>query len=779
VKYEYSTFIKTASVVALLVALTGPSMVVTRHFPIGVVVVVDKSVAMTPAQAAYSTAIANRIRNDRGTKWMQVVYLASGFRLRDAAAMVPDGYSPRVVLISDGNTAMGDLSRTIRELQQMHVAVDATPLTTEAIALDSVTLADRVYTGERFATEIAVTSPRDATAQVEIDMGSPTRQVQSVHLQRGQNLIRAQQRASSTGDVLLSGKISADGLGQVSFARLLRVSRANIAYVSRDSSGPMTDLQRTLRMQGAQVAQITSLGPDSLAGIQLLLLSNNDLASLTAPQKDQVAQFVRDGGGLLLLGGEEHAYKEDARMDVLDRLLPASPAPPENSGDKCVVVLIDKSSSMEGEKIRMARQSVLAIAGTLSPQDTVGVLAFDHSFRWVVPMQKFQDRRGFLQEVSNLTADGGTEIPPALSAAYHAALISKAKYRHLVLVTDGISEEGDSVQLAKEASRQGIAISTVGLGAAVNRSFLEAVAKASGGRSYFLATAEDLKKITLKDIRDYTGSNSVDRPFKPIVRQRRSILDGVDLLHAPSLTRYTRYTTKPGAEEILGIGEAGSDPLYVRWQYGLGQVGLFTSDSIEEWAGSWREPEGFDRLWANLTRDLYSHTKTTEVVAMAGQEDIRIEYRLGPKALPDPALPTLRVLGPNGFNKSVSLQKASPFAYTARVSTGDQSGVFRVLPEPPSAEFPPTALLDQREGASGREALKQIAEQTGGSFYTDFSSRPVWKASEAKRSIDLWPALVGLAITLNIVELALRRKPLDLQTLIRPRRQKAFSTIEN
>jgi Ca-activated chloride channel homolog len=464
-------------------------------------------------------------------------------------------------------------------------------------------------------------------------------------------------------------------------------------------------------------------------------------------------------------------------------VLPASPEPPENSGDKCVVVLIDKSSSMEGEKIRMARQSVLAIADTLSSQDTVGVLAFDHSFQWVVPIQKFQDRRVFLQKVSNLTADGGTEIPPALSAAYHAALISKAKYRHLVLVTDGISEEGDSVQLATEASRQGIAISTVGIGAAVNRSFLEAVARASGGRSYFLATAEDLKKITLKDVRDYTGSNSVDRPFRPIVRQRRDILDGVDMLKAPSLMRYTRYTAKPGAEDILGIGEGGKDPLYVRWQYGLGRVGLFTSGAIGEWGGSWKEPEQFDRLWANLARDLYSHTKTSEVVATAppGQAGITIKYSLGPKALPGLALPTIRVLGPNGFNKPVALQETSPFSYTAQVSIGDQSGVFRILPEPPSTEFPPTALLAQQEGeaASGREALQQIAEQTGGSFYTGPAPNHVWKARPSPRSVDLWPALVGLAITLNIVELALRRKRLGLRKLLRPRPQETFSTIES
>jgi Ca-activated chloride channel homolog len=790
VKYKHSTFIKAATAVALLLALCGPTMPVTRHLPMGVVVVVDASAAMTPAQAVYATSVTNSIAGDKRTKWIRVVY-AGDSRLqsvnnieravRDAAAMVPDGYSPRVVLISDGNTVRGDLSRAILELQQMHVAVDTTPLPVERIALESVALLDRVYSGERFAIDVAVISPHEAMAEVEINVGSGKWQAQSLHLQRGRNLIHTQQRALSPGAVVISGKVSAGGLGQVSFARLLDVRRANIAYVSHGSSGLTKHLLRALRTRGAAIAQKTSLNRDSLAGVQLIVLSNQDLTALNPAQKEQVAEYVTDGGGLLLLGGAEHPYKEDGRMDALDRVLPAAPAPPDNSGDKCVVILIDKSSSMNGEKIRMARQSVLAIADTLSPQDAVGVLAFDHTFRWVVPIEKFRDRRVFLKEVSNLTADGGTEIPPALSAAYQAVLMSKAKYRHLVLVTDGISEEGESLQLAREASRQSIAISTVGLGTAVNRSFLEAVASASGGRSYFLATAEDLKKITLKDVRDYTGSNAIDRAFKPIVLQGSGVLDGVDMPKASALIRYTRYTTKPGGEAILGIGEAGKDPLYVQWQYGLGRVGLFTSDALGEWATSWSEPSGFDQLWTNLARDLYSHTKTSEVAAVAGHEELKVRYSLGPKARRGAAPPKISVLGPNGFSKSVSLQETTPYSYAAQVNIGDQLGVFRVLPEPPSTEFPPTALLAQRGGepGSGKEVLQEIARQTGGSFYTDPAFRPVGEASPVRRRIDLWPGLVTLAIVLNIFELALRRKRLSLSAFVRPRQRRTFSTVEN
>ena len=762
---------KAASVLALLVALSGPTTVTKRDRPIGVVIVVDKSSGLNPAQAAYTKAVAETIKRDQRTQWMRFVDVIAGMRLRDAAAMVPDGYSPRLVLISDGNTAMGDLSRTILEMQQMHVAVETTPLTVDPLVLESLALPDRAYTGEQLAIEIAVSSPREAMGQIRIHVGRDEWPSQPVHLQRGHNLIRVQQRAPSPGAELVTGEVSAGDVGQVHFAGLVQVGRARVAYVSTGTSAPAGNLLRSLREQGIEIAQKSRLSRDSLAGVQLMVLSSQDLTSLTEAQKEQIARYVSEGGGLLLFGGPEHPHKEEVAMDALDRALPASPAPPENSGDKCVVVLIDRSSSMEGEKIRMARHSVQTVADTLSSQDTLGVLAFNHAFRWVVPVQKFKDRRSFVQQLSNLTTEGGTEIPPALSAAYHAALLSKAKYRHLVLVTDGISEEGDSIHLAKEASQQGIAISTIGIGAAVNRGFLEAVAKSSGGRSYFLANPEDLKRITLKDVEDYTGSNSVDGPFRPTARQGIDTLAGVDMRRAPALMHYTRYSTKAGVETVLGIGKGGGDPLYVRWQYGLGRVGLLTSDRLGDWATSWRGPEGLDRLWANLARDLFSHTKHTEAVATANHGTISIKYTVRPGSFSGQALPQIRVVGSQGFSKSVPLLETAPSSYAAEVSIGDQSGIFQIQPEPPSSDFPATALLVEQGGerASGRDALRLIAQQTGGAFYTDLASRPAWKSTPTPHTLELWPALVSLAIGLNLVELAVRRKRTSLRSFRRPK----------
>ena len=66
---------------------------------------------------------------------------------------------------------------------------------------------------------------------------------------------------------------------------------------------------------------------------------------------------------------------------------------------------------------------------------------------------KAEDKSLIRRLVSGITPDGGTQIAPALSKAYKRVLPSKATFKHIVLLTDGISEEGDSIDLAKEAWR--------------------------------------------------------------------------------------------------------------------------------------------------------------------------------------------------------------------------------------------------------------------------------------------------------------------------------------
>lgn len=547
------------------------------------------------------------------------------------------------------------------------------------------------------------------------------------------------------------------------FEKAIELRRAKVLFLSQDPAGSENNLLKAFDEGAFEVTRDVSLIDRDLESVQLLILNNLDLNSFNEARKQRIEAYVQSGGGLMLIGGERQIYKEEKKMDALDRALPAKLAPPKTPEGTSVVLIIDKSSSMEGRKIELARLSAIGVVDHLRPIDSIGVLIFDNSFQWAVPMRRAEDKSLIKRLVSGITPDGGTQIAPALAEAYRKVLTGKGTYKHIVLLTDGISEEGDSMELAKQAADHQVTISTVGLGQDVNRTYLEKVAATSGGRSYFLNEPQGLEQILLKDVQDFSGSTAVERLLTPIVDKKAEVLDGTGLENAPPLKGYVRFQAKSDAETILSIDPVKKDPLYVRWQYGLGRAAVFASDAKSRWAENWVTWPGFDKFWINITRDLLSHTDRAEANAQfdTANDEISVTYHLANGLREPEHISQIFVIGPNGFEKPIEVQRVASRLYQGRLHIGHTSGLFRIRPVGESNAFPEIGLyLPQEElqdHGSNEWLLNQIATLTGGRFNP--SPDAVFDARGRSLSTiwQLWPALLGLAIALNIAELIARK----------------------
>ena len=203
---------------------------------------------------------------------------------------------------------------------------------------------------------------------------------------------------------------------------------------------------RALQANQFEVQQAPGGMPPKLDDFQLIVINNWDMESIPAPAKAALEDYVQKGGGLVWIAGEHNTYvdKKGAPEDPLERTLPAKLAPPRSPEGTAVVLIIDKSSSMEGRKIELARLAAIGVVENLRPIDMVGVLIFDNSFQWAVPIRKAEDRASIKRFISGITPDGGTQIAPALTEAYQRILPQTAVYKHIVLLTDGENNSGKS-----------------------------------------------------------------------------------------------------------------------------------------------------------------------------------------------------------------------------------------------------------------------------------------------------------------------------------------------
>ncbi|HEY3840086.1 MAG TPA: VWA domain-containing protein [Bryobacteraceae bacterium] len=786
--------LKVLSIALVILALAEPRFEFEKT-RVAVAVLADTSASVTPADLQRASDLATQIESSRGSNSTQVIPFARNPRqplpaersgkswnfqrtagdagratsleraVSEAVASLPAGLIRRVVLISDGNENSGSIVRATWQAQQLGIPIDTFALNGRAkpgLRLSSVSLPGQVFSGEKFPVDLTIESPAAASATVEIAAEGKALGTNRVDLASGENRVRVRASLNTSGAIDLAGKVIANGLGEARFEQAVTVRRARALLLSQDPAGTDVHLTNILTANQFDFDRNGAEIPRDVSNYQLLIFNNINMDAIPVADQERVETFEKQGGGVLWIGGERNIYtdKKGAPETPIERTFPAKLAPPRTPEGTCVVLIIDKSSSMEGKKMDLARAASIGVVQNLRPIDMVGVLIFDNSFQWAVPVRKAEDRSLIARLISGITPDGGTQIAPALNEAYGRIRNVNAVYKHIVLLTDGISEEGDSLSLSKEAAANQVTISTVGLGQDVNRAYLEKVAEFANGKSYFLNDPSGLEQILLKDVQEHTGTTAVEKPLKPVVADKADLLDGLDMDTAPLLLGYVRFQTKPGADQLLTIDR---DPLFVRWQNGLGRAAVFASDAKSRWSANWVTWPGFDKFWSNVVRDLLPQAPPSEAVAGydAASGALTVNYRLG-KNVEEPAtIPDIFVFGPDGFRQPVKVTKTSAGNYRGEIIVGQRQGLFRIRPVNETRAFPEVGIYREEaelaDFGSNQFLLKSIASSTGGRFNPPVKS----VFDNAGRSIDstmeLWPGLLGLAILLNLAELILRK----------------------
>ncbi len=778
--------LKTLSFAAIIAALAVPEWRYSDR-KVAVAILADTSASLTAHDLDSASQTIRAIQSRRGSNIVKVLPFARATRsllavetdgnlvgtpgeagratdieaaIRDGIASLPSGTVPRIALISDGNENLGSITRASWQARQFGIPIDTFPLSgtpRPELRVEAVSIPGQVFSGERFPVALSIVSPTAQNANVDLAADGRTLGTQTVALQPGENRFLIRAAVNTTGAVALSGHV-----GTAPFQYALTVRRPRVLLLSEDPPGADDHLLQILTTNRFEVDRGTRVLPKDLDAYQLILFNNWDMRDIPLADQSRLDTFEKLGGGLLWIAGEKNVYvdRKDAPEDPLARALPARLAPPRTPEGTCVILIIDKSSSMEGKKMDLARQASIGVVENLRPQDYVAVLIFDNSFQWAVPLRKAEDRSVIKRLISGITPDGGTQIAPALAEAFRKIVPVNAVYKHIVLLTDGISEEGDSLTLAHDAVANRVTISTVGLGQDVNRAYLEKIAANSKGKSYFLQEPNGLEQILLKDVQEHTGTTAVEKPLKPEIKHKADLLDGVDIAQAPALEGYVRFEPRSDADQILTMER---DPLLVRWQYGLGRSAVFTSDAKNRWASAWLGWKDFDRFWTNILRDLLPRASASEAVAEfdPATEDVVVDYHLGREIPEAGTLPDIFALGPGQFRRAAPLVRVSNAAYRARVHVGTAQGMFRIRPLVESRSFPEVGFYrneaELTDFGTNEALLKQLSAATGGRYQP--TPGEVFDAGgrSTPSTIHLWPGLLGLAIVLNFFELVARK----------------------
>ena len=368
--------------------------------------------------------------------------------LQLAYGLFPPGYLKRVVLLSDGLETEGSLLSEANHAKRFGARLYVRPFRDPPpgeVAVRALRLPDKVDIGQPFDVTAEVYASRPTTAKARLFQGETLNGLEGVRdvtLKAGDNELKFKSVVRVGGEVTYALKLSdiADD----------RFAQNNAMDVTLDVPGRPQVLyiegqpQRGSYLVSALSAQQfdvdlrpASAMPGSLRELErydFMILSDVPREAVSDAAQDLIEKYVRDlGGGFLFAGGEAGYGLGGWGHSTIERLLPVrmdAERRKEMPG-VAMALVIDRSGSMTGLPMEMAKAACRATVETLQGDDLIEVIAFDSTPTRYVKMQPARYRSRIQNDIARIQPGGGTEIFSSLDMAYQDLSVVQARKKHV------------------------------------------------------------------------------------------------------------------------------------------------------------------------------------------------------------------------------------------------------------------------------------------------------------------------------------------------------------
>ena len=698
--------------------------------------------------------------------------------IETAAGYLPPGYLPHIILLSDGNQTLGDAVATAT---QSRIPISTVPLPVSSepeVQISEVEVPAEVREGEPFFVEVVVHSNHDDQGLIEIYRGDHKVISEKRELRSGENRFRFQQSLENTRLASYTVQVSQlkeDTLldNNLESGLVYAAGKPRVLIIESDPN-LIRELTYALEEEGIQSDIRPPQGmPDSLSDLQnyeLLILSNVPATSLSQKQMEIARTYVQElGGGFIMLGGEQSFGLGGYYKSALEEILPVRSDFEKEKETPALgmVLVIDKSGSMSGEKIEMAKSAARSAVELLGRRDKLGVLAFDGDTYVISEMQSTSNKARISDEIARIDAGGGTSMFPAMEMTFEMLLATTAKLKHVILLTDGISAPGDFEGMTQQMAASKMTVSTVAVGSGADTDLLESLARIGKGRYYFTDDPAQVPQIFAKETVTASKSAIDEQPFLPQVVRATHALSDLDMDVAPFLLGCVMTRPKPTSEVVLAT-EKG-DPLLAWWRYGLGMTAAFTSDAKSRWAAEWMTWEGFGKFWTQVVRQVMRKTDArgiaVQTIRNGKSTDLRIDAVDELGQFLNHSEVELTVIDPRLKRKTSLLKQVAPGRYQAdfaTLNTGAYHMEIAVKNDGKVTYRQSRGLTvgysdELRLRPTNENLLQAIASASGGIYSPDPTKLLEQQGELATRPTPLWPYLISLALLLLVIDVALRR----------------------
>ncbi len=640
-----------------------------------------------------------------------------------AEASFPLDTAKRVVIVSDGNENYGDASAQTERMLQAGTGIDVVPIRYQRrgdVVIQRLDAPANLRSGTPFALRVVVdnitdegldTQPTTGKLRVTRELGGAKHEIsaESITLRPGKQVLTLRQEIHESGlstyeATFVPDNTAADIQSQNNSATAFcQVSGKGRVLLIEDASnaGQFDALIDLLRRNQIEVTVRDTRRPfDNLADLQqfdaVILadvprVAGDGAEEITQFADEQIHQLVQNtqhfGSGLVVLGGPNSYGAGGWTNSELEKALPVD-FQVDNAKVEAVgalVLVIDSSGSMAGEKLAWAKAAAAAAAEMLGRRDYIGVVAFDTEARWIVPLQRNGSASRTRSRIRQLGASGGTNMMPGLQQGYRAIQDVPASIKHVIALTDGQTPPASFNQLAKKMQQVGITTSGVAVGPDADRELLTNIAKAGGGKFYYLRNPKAIPKIFMREARRVSMPLVFEdrEGFAVDIASRAEELAGITAI--PPITGYVLTTVKQNSlVEVLATTPRQpqhNGTILAAWTFGLGRAAALTTDIGQRWATTWPGWRDYEKLLLQLVRrSMRSHDPDEQLALSTELRDSKIRLVVTALDRADEILNYLSLsavaVRPNGEIQEHTLEQTAPGRYVTSFDAREPGNYF-------------------------------------------------------------------------------------------------------
>ncbi|MEQ1567563.1 MAG: VWA domain-containing protein [Myxococcota bacterium] len=244
-----------------------------------------------------------------------------------------------------------------------------------------------------------------------------------------------------------------------------------------------------------------------------------------------------------------------------------------------LVLVLDRSGSMDGEKMLDARAAARALVSGLSADDRFALVSFADDARVDYPLAPVSERS--YTAIGRIGASGGTEVGRGLAAGLDRVEPAAGRARRVVLISDGRPNDPTGLDaLAVRAARAETPLSAIGIGADYDEALMQRMADLGTGNFYWATRGPELEQTLASELSTAResvatavvvhvggGAQLVDAGGLPVDGDRASL---GSLFSGQRRTVWLTLSVPPDARSTFDLGAVTLD--YLRPEGGAGHL---------------------------------------------------------------------------------------------------------------------------------------------------------------------------------------------------------------